>query len=111
MVNGMWQPQGILNFFNTLNLKQIFWKTKTLFKNLEYCFLIESTKIENATFPYSIARFLIESTKIENATFPYNIALSEVNVKTNKMVVQNGPITNNGVLPVFVLFFWEFCFS
>ena len=92
MVNGMWQPQGILNFFNTLNLKQIFWKTKTLFKNLEYCFLIESTKIENATFPY-------------------NIALSEANIKTNKMVVQNGPITNNGVLPVFVLFFWEFCFS
>ena len=88
----MWQPQGILNFFNTLNLKQIFWKTKTLFKNLEYCFLIESTKIENATFPY-------------------NIALSEANIKTNKMVVQNGPITNNGVLPVFVLFFWEFCFS
>ena len=29
--------------------------------------------------------FLIESTEIENATFPYKTALSEANVKTNKM--------------------------
>ena len=25
--------------------------------------------------------------------------------------VQNGPITNKGVLPVTALFFWKFCFS
>ena len=25
---------------------------KTFFKKLEYCFLVESTKIENASFPY-----------------------------------------------------------
>ena len=61
----MWQSLQILNVFNTLTSKEIFWKTQTLFKNLEY-------------------RFLVESTKIENATFPYKTALSEVNFKTNK---------------------------
>ena len=30
--------------------------------------------------------FLIESIKIENASFPYKTATSEANVKTNKMV-------------------------
>ena len=29
--------------------------------------------------------FLVESTKIENATSPYKTALSESNVKTNRM--------------------------
>ena len=62
----MWKLLGILNFFNTLTLRQIFWKTQTLFKKLEY-------------------RFLVESTKIENPTFPYKTALPEANVKTNKM--------------------------
>ena len=63
----MWQSVEILNVFNTLTLKRIFWKTKTFFKNLEY-------------------RFLVESIKIENASFPYKTAISEANVKTNKMV-------------------------
>ena len=63
----MWQSVEILNVFNTLTLKQIFWKTKTFFKKLEY-------------------RFLVESTKIENASFPYKTAISEANVKTNRMV-------------------------
>ena len=40
---------------------------QTLFKKLEYCFLVESTKIENASFPYKTA-------------------ISETNVKTNKVV-------------------------
>ena len=31
-------------------------------------------------------RFLVESTKIENASFPYKTAMSEANVKTYKMV-------------------------
>ena len=51
----------------TLTLKQIFWKTKTFFKKLEY-------------------RFLVETTKIENTSFPFKTALSEANVKTNRMV-------------------------
>ena len=39
---------------------------QTLFKKLEYCFLVESTKIDNITFPYKNA-------------------LSEANVKANRM--------------------------
>ena len=39
---------------------------QTLFKKLEY-------------------HFLVESTKIDNITFPYKTALSEANVKTNRM--------------------------
>ena len=57
----------ILNVFNTLALRQIFWKTKTFFKELDY-------------------RFLVESTKIENASFPHKAAISEANVKANGMV-------------------------
>ena len=57
----------ILNVFNSLTLKQIFWKTKTFLKKLEYSFLFGSTEIENTSFPYKTA-------------------ISEANVKTNKMV-------------------------
>ena len=57
----------ILNTFSILTLKQIFWKAKTFFKKLEY-------------------RFLVERTKIEKASFPYKTAISEANVKTNRMV-------------------------
>ena len=63
----MWQSVELLNDFNTLTLKQIFWKTKTFFKKLAY-------------------RFLVENTEIENASFPYKTAISEANVKTNRMV-------------------------
>ena len=38
---------------------------KTFFKNLEY-------------------RVLVETTKIENTSFPFKTALSETNVKTNR---------------------------
>ena len=57
----------ILNVFNTLTLKWIFLKTKTFFKKLE-------------------DRFLVESTAIENASLSYKTAISEVNVKTNRMM-------------------------
>ena len=40
---------------------------KTFFEKLEYCFLIERTMIEKASFPYKTA-------------------VSEANVKTNRMV-------------------------
>ena len=49
----MRQSLEILSVFNFSTLKQIFWITQTLFIKLEYCFLVESTKIENATFPYN----------------------------------------------------------
>ena len=57
----------ILNVFNTWTLQQIFWETKTFFKKLEY-------------------RFSVESTEIENASFPYKTVISEANVKTSRML-------------------------
>ena len=63
----MWQSVEILNVLNTLALQQIFWKTKTFFKKLEY-------------------QFFAGSTKTENQSFPYKTAISEANVKTNRMV-------------------------
>ena len=50
-------------------------------------------------------RFLVESTKIENASCKRKTSISEANVKTNRMMSANGPITKNGVLSVTTLFF------
>ena len=88
----MWQTVKILNVFNTLTLKQIFWKTKTFFEKLEYRLLVESTKIESASF---------------HTKLPYQKPM----LRQIKWWLQNGPITKNGVLPVTTLFFWKFCFS
>ena len=55
---------GNFEYFNTLTLIQIFWKTKIFFKKLQY-------------------QFLVETTKIEKTSFPFKAALSEANVKTN----------------------------
>ena len=62
----MWQSVKVLNVFNALTLIQIFWKTKTFLKNPAY-------------------HFLVETTKIENISFPLKTTLSEANVKTIKM--------------------------
>ena len=62
----MWQSVKVLNIFNILTLIQVFWKTKTFFKKLEY-------------------RFLVETTKTENTSISFETALSETNVRTNKM--------------------------
>ena len=56
----------VSKFFNTLTVKQIFWKIKTFFNKQEY-------------------GFLIETTKIENTSFPFKTAMSEANVKTKRM--------------------------
>ena len=56
----------MLNVLNTLTLKNISSKAQTLFKKLE-------------------CRLLAESTEIGNASFPLKAALSEANVKTNKI--------------------------
>ena len=63
----MWQLVEILKVLNTLTLKLIFWKMKSFFKKLEY-------------------RFLVESSKIENASSPDKTAISEANVKISRMV-------------------------
>ena len=78
--------------FNTLTLKQIFWKTKTFFKKLDYCFLVESIRIENAHF---------------HTKLPYQRPM----LRQTEWRVQNGPITKNDVLPVTTLFFLKFCFK
>ena len=62
----MSQSVKVLNVFNTLTSIQIFWKTKTFFEKLEYCFLVETNKIENTWFPFKTA-------------------LSEANINTNRM--------------------------
>ena len=51
----MWQPVKVSNVFNTLTYKQIFWKTKTFFEKLEYSFLVETTKIESTSFLFKTA--------------------------------------------------------
>ena len=81
----------ILNVLNSLSWNRFSGKRKTFFKKLGY-------------------RFLIESTKIENSSFAYETAISEANVKINKMVLQNRPIAKNGVLPVTTLFFLKILF-
>ena len=48
----------VLNVFNGLSLKQIFWKMKTFLKKLEYRFLVESTKIgKNGVLPVTTLFF------------------------------------------------------
>ena len=80
----------ILDVFSTLTWKQIFWKTKTLFQKMKY-------------------RFLIESTKIENASFSHKTAMLEANVKTNRVVSTNW--VNHKERSNYLFFFWKFCFS
>ena len=53
--------------FQYFNFKTDLLESEIFFKKLEY-------------------RFLVESTKIEKASFPYKTAVSEANVKTNRMV-------------------------
>ena len=51
----MQQSVKVSNAFNTLTLKQIFWKTETFFKKLGYCFLVETSGIVNTSFLFKTA--------------------------------------------------------
>ena len=62
----MRQSLEISNVFRSLTLKQFPLKTKTFFKKLENCILVESATIEKTTFPY-------------------RTTLSKVDVKTKRM--------------------------
>ena len=62
------------------------------FKRFQY-FNFETNFLENENL-------LVEFAKIENTLFPFKAALSEANVKTNRMATTNGSITKSGVLPV-----------
>ena len=56
------------------------------FERFQY-FNFETDFLENENLiPKLEYRFLVESTKIEKASFPYKTAISEANVKTNRMV-------------------------
>ena len=47
----MWQSVDIFNVFNTL-FETDFLENENPFQKVEYRFLVESFKIENASFPY-----------------------------------------------------------
>ena len=82
-----------MNVLNTLTLNQISWKTRNIFKKLEYCFLVKSTKIENASFSYKTA-------------------ISEVNVKIKKMLSTKWTChKERSFASNYFFFFWKFCFS
>ena len=56
------------------------------FEHFQY-FNFEADFLENENFFQKLEyRFLVERTKIEKASFPYKTAISEANVKTNRMV-------------------------
>ena len=56
------------------------------FKRFQY-FNFETDFLENETFSKKLEyRFLVERTKIENASFPCKTPISEANLKPNKMV-------------------------
>ena len=63
----MWQSVKILNVFNTFNFETDFLENETVFQKTG-------------------VTFLVESTKIENASFPYKSAISKANDNTNKVV-------------------------
>ena len=88
----MWQSVKVSNVFNTLTLEQIFWKTKTFFKKLEY-------------------HFLVETTKIENTSFPFKTALSEANFKTNRMATTKWTYHKESSFATNYLIFLKICSS
>ena len=74
--------KGNFEHFQYSNFEKKFLKNEKNFKNLDY-------------------RYLVESTKIESTTFSYKTAL----LRQIKWEIQNGLVTKNGVLPVTALFF------
>ena len=80
----MWQLLEILNVFITLTLKQVFWKTKTFLKKLEYRFLLESNTIGNAT----------------------KLPCKKLILRQIEWGLQIWPFTKNKDLPLTPLFFW-----
>ena len=68
----MWQSVETSNVFNALTLKQIFWKT--ILKKLDYRLLVESTTIENASFPYKyvMSGANVQTSRIVNTKWTYH---------------------------------------
>ena len=85
----MRQSVKVSNVFNTLTSKPIFWKTKIFFKKLDYCFLIETTKIKNNHF--------------------HSKLLSEVNVKKNRMATTKWTCHKEWNFASNYFIFWKIC--
>ena len=85
----MWHSLEILNVFNTSTLKQIFWKTQTLFEKLE-------------------CGFLAEITWMKTQHFHTNLLCQMPMLRHIEWGVQNEPITKNRVLPLTTLFLQKF---
>ena len=71
---------------------RFFWKTKTFFKKLEY-------------------RFLVKTTKIANTLFPCKTAISEANVKPNRMVSTKWTYHKERRFAINFFIYLKFCFS
>ena len=81
----MWQSVKISNVFNTLTLKQIFWKTKAFFKELECSFLLKPLRLKTHHFHLKL------------------LCQKQMLWQTERRL-QNGPITKSGILPVTIFF-------
>ena len=71
-------------YFHYSNFETIFLKNKNTFRKLKY-------------------RYLVESTTVENATFPNKTVLSKENFKTNRMVSTIWTYRNNRISKIFVV--------
>ena len=81
------------------------------FERFQY-FNFETDFLENKNiFQKAGVQFLVENTKIKNASFLYKTAMSKVSVKTNRMGSVKWTMKKNGVLSVTTFFFRKICFS
>ena len=88
----MWQSMEILNVFNSLTLKQIFWKTKKPFS--KNCSIV----------------FKLGALRFKNASSPYKTAISEANVKTNRMESTKWTYhKERSFISEYFIFFSKFC--
>ena len=87
---------NILNVFNTLTLKQIFWKTKTFFKKQEYRFYFKALGLKMRDFhtklPYQKPMSRQIAWWLQNAKWTFYKERSFTSFETT-------------------LFFWKFCFN
>ena len=95
---------GNFERFQYLTLKQIFWKAKTFFKKLVYCFLVESTKIGNASFPYktvmSKANFKIKRMMSTKWTFFFYLGFLSRTFTIHRTAGEGGGYFFNSSLPL-----------
>ena len=75
------------------------------FEHFQY-FNFEASSLKNENlFQNTGAPFSVESTRIENAAFPYKTVLSDGNVKRIRIGSRKWTYTKNGDLPQTTLFF------